>query len=192
MAKITKRRQSTETDVQLTLELAGSGKIDIASGIGFFDHMLTALARHADWNLSIQVQGDLQVDGHHTVEDTGIVLGQALAEALGDKSGIARYGEAHIPMDEALARAVVDVSGRPFLVFHADIQAPMIGDFDTELCQEFFRAFAFHAGLSLHLKLLYGSNAHHSVEALFKATAHALRRALSPRQGLLSTKELID
>lgn len=191
-AFIEKRRSSAETDIHVRLRLQGQGQSQIDTGIGFFDHMLTALARHAGWDLSVQAQGDLHVCGHHTVEDVGIVLGQALAEALGDKSGIARYGHALIPMDEALARAVVDVSGRPYLVFQAQFNAPMIGNFDTELCEEFFRALAFQAGLTLHLHALEGKNSHHIAEALFKALAHALAMALTPRQGLLSTKDTID
>lgn len=192
MTTVSKHRSSAESDIRVRIKLQGTGQADIDTGIGFFDHMLHALARHANWDLEIQVNGDLHVCGHHTVEDTGIVLGQALAEALGDKSGIARYGHALIPMDEALARAVIDVSGRPYLVFRAELPAPMVGNFDTELCEEFFRALAFQAGITLHLEVPYGKNTHHIIEALFKALAHAFAMALAPRQGLLSTKETID
>lgn len=188
MATVKKSRQTKETDIAMSLNLAGNGHVHVETGIGFFDHMLTALAFHADWDLTLTCQGDLHVDSHHTVEDVGIVLGQCLAEALADKSGIARYGCAHIPMDEALARCVLDVSGRPFLVFEASFAAPMVGHLDTELVQEFFRAFAMHSGITLHISLLYGTNAHHGIEAIFKAVAHALSEALQPRIGLLSTK----
>ena len=190
MRSITKERTTKETSIRLTLNLDG-GDVRVASGIGFFDHMLTALAVHAGWGLILDCDGDTWVDGHHSVEDIGIVLGQALA-ALIDKSAIARYGSAYIPMDEALCRAVVDVSGRPYLVYHAGVNAPMIGEYDTELTEEFFRAFAMNAGITLHIEALYGNNAHHIVEGIFKAVAHALAAALAPREGgVLSTKGVL-
>ena len=190
MSAVEKERQTKETCITLRLDLSG-GDVAVKSGVGFFDHMLTALAVHAGWGLTLTCEGDIWVDGHHSVEDIGIVLGQALAEAV-DKSAIRRYGCAFIPMDEALCRGVVDVSGRPFLVYHAEVKAPMIGDYDTELTEEFFRAFAMNAGITLHLEALYGNNAHHIVEGLFKAAAHALADALTPRAGgVLSTKGVL-
>ena len=185
---IERRRHTRETDIHLLLDLDGTGHTTIETGIGFFDHMLTALAVHAGWDLTLYCDGDLEVCGHHTVEDCGIVLGDAPHQALGAKTGLARYGEAFIPMDEALARAVVDVSGRPYLVFDADFTAPMIGQLDTQLAEEFFRAFVMHAGITLHIAVLSGHNDHHRVEAIFKSTAHALRKALAKREGILSTK----
>lgn len=186
-------RKTKETEISLSLALDGAGQADIRTGIGFFDHMLTALAVHAGMDLSVQATGDLEVDCHHTVEDTGIVLGDALAQALGDKSGIARYGSALIPMDEALAQSVLDVSGRAFLVFSAPFRGERVGGFDTCMTEEFFRAVAFHAGLTLHLQVLSGSNDHHMIEAVFKAFAHSLRRAVSPLAGEqpLSTKGVL-
>lgn len=190
MRSIAKERETKETTIQLFLNLDG-GEVRIASGIGFFDHMLTALAVHAGWGLVLNCEGDTWVDGHHSVEDIGIVLGQALADLV-DKTGIQRYGSAYIPMDEALCRAVVDFSGRPFLVYHAGVSAPMIGEYDTELTEEFFRAFAMNAGITLHIEALYGKNAHHIVEGIFKAVAHALAAALEPRDGgVLSTKGVL-
>jgi imidazoleglycerol-phosphate dehydratase len=181
------QRKTRETDISVELCLDG-GAVSVESGIGFFDHMLTALAVHGGLGLRLRCQGDLQVDGHHTVEDCGIVLGQALARALGDKAGIIRYGEARIPMDESLAEAAADISGRSFLVFRAVFSQDRIGTFDSCLCEEFFRAFAVHAGITLHIGLPCGGNAHHEAEAIFKAAAHALRQALAPRPGVLSTK----
>jgi imidazoleglycerol-phosphate dehydratase len=185
-------RQTTETNVRVRVELDGSGRATVATGIGFFDHMLEALARHSLYDLEIAAAGDLQVDAHHTVEDVGIVLGQALSRALGDRHGIRRYGAATVPLDDALARVVVDVSGRPYLAFHADPPTwQKVGDYDVALTPEFFRAFATHAGLTLHVDLLRGQNAHHVVEAVFKATARALGEAtsLDPRvRGAPSTK----
>ncbi|MDO4281438.1 MAG: imidazoleglycerol-phosphate dehydratase HisB [Peptococcaceae bacterium] len=190
MRSVSKERQTKETSISLFLNLDG-GEVHIASGIGFFDHMLTALAVHAGWGLVLNCDGDIWVDGHHSVEDIGIVLGQALAEVI-DKAGIQRYGCAFIPMDEALCRAVVDVSGRPFLVYHAPVAAPMIGEYDTELTEEFFRALAMNAGITLHIEALYGKNAHHIVEGVYKAVAHALADALAPRDGgVLSTKGVL-
>ena len=177
-------RRTAETDIRLELRLEGRGEGRIASGIPFLDHMLVLFARHSGADLTLEASGDLAVDFHHTVEDIGICLGQALAEALGDLGGIARYGEALIPMDEALCSAVVDISRRPFLVYNISVQTPKVGEFDSELGEEFFRAFATNAGLTLHLNLHYGKNQHHNLEAAFKATAHALRRAWSLRPEL--------
>ena len=180
-------RKTKETDITAQLDLAG-GPVEIATGVGFFDHMLTAFTVHAGFGLKLSCEGDLEVDAHHTVEDCGIVLGQAMAEALGDKSGVARFGSAAIPMDEALAEAHVDISGRAFLRFEAAFSQACAGAFELCLCEEFWRAFAHNAGLTLHLNLRYGANGHHEAEALFKAAAHALRRALAPKEGVLSTK----
>ena len=182
------QRKTKETDISLSLCLDG-GVVDINTGIGFFDHMLTAFAVHGGFGLKIDAKGDLQVDSHHTVEDVGIVLGTAFAQALGDKSGIMRYGNVFIPMDESLGSAIVDISGRPFLVFSANFEQEKVGDFDSCLCEEFFRAFAFNAGITLHASALYGNNAHHQIEALFKALAHALKAAVEQTDGkVLSTK----
>ncbi|MGX9966453.1 imidazoleglycerol-phosphate dehydratase HisB [Roseomonas sp. F4] len=176
-------RATSETEIRLTLDLDGRGSADVATGVGFFDHMLTALARHGLLDLTVAAKGDLHIDDHHTVEDVGIVLGQALRQALGDKRGIRRYGQCLLPMDEALAEAAIDISGRPFLAWSVPFQRPKIGTFDTELVEEFFRAFAFNAGITLHVTLKAGSNAHHVAEACFKAVARALRMAveLDPR-----------
>lgn len=177
-------RRTGETDVRVRVNLDGTGRADAKTGVGFFDHMLTALARHALFDLDVAATGDLHVDGHHTVEDVGIVLGQALAQALGERRGIRRYGEATVPLDDALARAVVDVSGRPFLAYHAEPPTwQMLGDFDVALTPEFFRGLATHGGLTVHVDLLRGQNAHHVVEAVFKAVARALGAAvtLDPR-----------
>jgi imidazoleglycerol-phosphate dehydratase len=178
-------RKTLETDITLTLSLDGSGKADIATGIGFLDHMLTALARHALLDLTLRATGDLHIDFHHTTEDVGIVLGRAIAAALGEKRGIRRFGHALVPMDEALAEAAVDISGRPFLVWDVVFERPKIGEMDTELFEEFFRALAFNALLTLHVTRRAGHNAHHVAEACFKATARALRMAvtLDPRIG---------
>lgn len=184
-------RETRETRITASLCLDG-GEVQVATGIGFFDHMLEAFAIHGGFGLRLDARGDLQVDGHHTVEDTGIVLGEALRQALGDKGGIARFGSFYVPMDEALAFAAVDVSGRPYLVFDARFREERIGDYDSCLTPEFFRALAFHAGITLHMRALYGDNAHHVTEALFKAAAHALRTAVAPREGLLSTKGSLD
>ncbi|NGM21701.1 imidazoleglycerol-phosphate dehydratase HisB [Roseomonas stagni] len=171
-------RATSETDIRLTLALDGTGKVEVATGVGFFDHMLTALARHSLMDLTVAARGDLHIDDHHTVEDVGIVLGQALRQALGDKRGIRRFGQCLLPMDEALAEAAIDISGRPFLAWSVPFQRPKIGTFDTELVEEFFRAFAFNAGITLHVTLKAGTNAHHVAEACFKAVARALRMAL--------------
>jgi imidazoleglycerol-phosphate dehydratase len=173
-------RATAETEIRIALDLDGSGAHAIATGIGFLDHMLTALARHALMDMEIAAKGDLHIDDHHTAEDVGIVLGQALRAALGDKRGIRRYGHALLPMDEALAEAAVDISGRPFLAWSVPFQRPKIGSFDTELVEEFFRAFAFNAGITLHVTLKAGTNAHHVAEACFKAVARALRMAVEP------------
>lgn len=171
-------RKTKETDVYVKLNLDGSGQGKIDTGVGFFDHMLNSFAVHSGFDLEMKIEGDLQVDCHHSIEDGGIVLGQALKEALGDKAGIARFGDAFIPMDEALGFCAVDLSGRPFLVFDCDFQDARIGDFDTQMAEEFFRSFAFNSLMTLHLKLEYGKNDHHKCEALFKACAHALRKAV--------------
>ena len=185
-------RKTKETDILVKLELDGSGKTDISTGIGFFDHMLTAFAVHGGLDLTVKVQGDLNVDGHHSVEDTGIVLGKAFSQAIGDMKGIARYGTAFIPMDEALGFASLDISGRPYLVFDADFNDDRIGELDACLVEEFFRAFAFNAGITLHLKCEYGKNDHHIAEALFKAAAHAVKaaKAISGNE-ILSTKGVL-
>ena len=162
------QRRTKETRISVDLCLEG-GEIRISTGIGFFDHMLTALAVHAGLSLSVSCKGDLHVDCHHTIEDVGIVLGDALCKALGDKSGIVRYGSFYIPMDEALGFASIDISGRPYFVFHADFTADRMGEMDTQMVEEFFRAVAFHAGITLHLSVPYGTNDHHKAEALFKA-----------------------
>lgn len=192
MRTATVSRKTRETDINLTLNLDGTGKNSIETGIGFFDHMLMALAVHSGMDFSLSVVGDLFVDSHHTVEDTGIVIGKAFAEAVGQKIGIARYGSAYIPMDEALGFCAVDISGRPFLVFNAEFSDDRIGDFDTCLAEEFFRAFAFNAGITMHINLLYGKNDHHKCEAIFKAAAHALKQAIALRNGdVLSTKGVL-
>jgi imidazoleglycerol-phosphate dehydratase len=171
-------RTTGETDVQLSLELDGSGDGERQTGIGFFDHLLDAVARHALLDLDVRVEGDLETGPHHTVEDTGIALGQALDEALGDRAGIRRFGDAVVPMDEARASAAVDVSGRPFLSFDADFPAERVGEFDTDLAEEFLRAVANAAKLTLHVQVQAGTNTHHMVEASFKAFARALRVAV--------------
>ena len=182
------QRKTRETDVSIQLSLDG-GEVDISTGIGFFDHMLNSFAVHGGFGLKVDAVGDLIVDCHHTIEDVGIVLGKAFADALGDKSGIARFGSFTIPMDEALAFAAVDISGRPFLVFHADFQQERVGDYDTCMTEEFMRAFAVNAGITLHTRVEYGINSHHEIEAMFKAVAHAIRLAVVQASvGVLSTK----
>jgi len=173
-------RKTSETDISVTLNLDGSGTADISTGIGFLDHMLTALARHGMFDLTVRAVGDLHIDFHHTTEDVGIVIGQAFHKALGDKRGIRRFGQALIPMDEALAEAAVDISGRPFLAWDVSFERPKIGEMDTELFEEFFRALAFNAMVTLHITRRAGINAHHIAEASFKATARALRAACEP------------
>ena len=186
-------RKTKETDIELKLDLDGSGKVKIDTGIGFFNHMLTAFAVHSGIDLSVVCRGDLEVDGHHTVEDIGIVLGKAICEALGDKAGIARYGFFYIPMDEALAFCSLDISGRPFIAFNADFHDQRIGEFDTCLCEEFFRALAFNSGITLHIRKEYGKNDHHICEAIFKAAAHAFKMAITQNTdgNVLSTKGVL-
>ena len=186
-------RNTKETQIQVKVVLDGKGVANIHTGIGFFDHMLTALAVHSGISMHIQVAGDLHVDGHHTVEDTGIVLGKAIGEALGDKYGITRYGRAFIPMDESLAFCSLDLSNSTFLVFQGSFTNAMIGQYDTCLTEEFFRAFAFQAGLPLHINMMYGTNDHHKCEAAFKAVAHALQIAITPTKSgqTLSTKGVL-
>ncbi len=172
-------RKTMETDIYVLVELDGMGKSEISTGIGFFDHMLTALSKHSGISVTIKVTGDLHVDCHHTIEDTGIALGQALYQALGTKSGIVRYGTAYIPMDESLAMASLDLSNRPFLVFNCDFTNQSCGGYDLCMTEEFFRAFAFNSGMTLHINLMYGTNDHHKAEAVYKAVAHALKTAVA-------------
>jgi imidazoleglycerol-phosphate dehydratase len=192
-AKIT--RKTAETDITLSVNLDGTGQYDNKTGVGFFDHMLDQLARHALMDLSIKADGDLHIDDHHTVEDVGIALGQALSEALGDKRGIRRYGSCLLPMDDTLVQAALDLSGRPFLVWNVAFTAPKIGSFDTELVREFFTALSTHGGITLHVTCQNGINSHHIAEASFKAVARALRDALEldPRKSdaIPSTKGML-
>lgn len=195
-ARVASRERNTqETRIRLTLNLDGEGRADVKTGIGFFDHMLTAFARHGLFDLAVAVDGDLEVDGHHTVEDTGLVLGAAMKEALGDKASIERFGHAYVPMDESLVLAVVDLSGRPYLAFEGfRFDVPAVGAFDTSLTHEFFRAFSNECGCNLHLRALACGNAHHVIEAAFKAAARALRAAVArnPRiKGVPSTKGIL-
>ena len=195
MRTATITRTTRETDIALQLNLEGSGQTSLNTGVGFFDHMLDALSRFALVDLTLTCRGDTQVDAHHTVEDAGICLGRAIREALGDRAGIRRVGSAYLPMDEALAFAAIDISGRPYLTFDAAFTAPMVGAFDTQLAEEFFRAVAMNAGLTVHMRLLAGRNDHHKLEALFKAFGLALRdaAAVDPRvTGVLSTKGALD
>lgn len=178
MRQATRTRKTAETEISVTLDLDGTGRYDNRTGVGFFDHMLDQLARHALIDMTVQATGDLHIDDHHTVEDVGIVLGQALTEAMGDKTGIVRYGSCLLPMDDTLVRAALDLSGRPFLVWKVDFTAPKIGTFDTELVREFFQAFSTHGGITLHVERIDGINSHHIAEAAFKAVARALRDAL--------------
>ena len=188
-------RCTNETELRVRVDLDGAGRADVRTGIGFFDHMLEALARHGLLDLTVHASGDLHVDGHHTVEDTGIALGQAIARALGDRAGIRRYADAMVPLDDALVRAVLDVSGRPYLAYHVDIPKwQMLGDYDVFLTPEFFRAVVTHAGLTAHIDLVRGDNPHHIVEAAFKAFARALdaATAVDPRvTGVPSTKGVL-
>ena len=177
-AKIT--RETAETQIEVELDLDGSGRYDNRTGVGFFDHMLDQLARHSLIDLTVRARGDLHIDDHHTVEDTGIAIGQALTQALGDKRGIRRYGAFHLAMDDALVRAALDLSARPYLVWNVDFPAQKIGGFDTELVREFLQALATHGGITLHVDRLHGLNAHHIAEAAFKAVARALREAVEP------------
>lgn len=184
MRKASIARKTRETEIRVSIDLDGTGTGKISTGIGFFDHMLNQLAKHGGLDLDISAKGDLHIDDHHTVEDTGIALGQAVREALGDKAGIRRYASSYLPMDETLSRVVVDISGRPFLVWKVDFTSPKIGTFDTELVREFFQAFCQHAGITLHVETLYGVNSHHIAESCFKGLARALYTALEidPRQ----------
>ena len=192
MRRATLSRKTAETEVSVTLDLDGTGRYRNATGVGFFDHMLDQLARHSLIDIELAAAGDRHIDDHHTVEDAGITLGQALAQALGDKRGIRRYGAFHLAMDDALVRAALDLSGRPYLVWNVDFPTEKIGGFDTELVREFFQALSTHGGITLHVDLLHGINSHHIAEAAFKAVARALREAVEadPRLGdaLPSTK----
>jgi len=179
MRKAAVTRKTNETEIAVEIDLDGAGVAKVATGVGFFDHMLDQLARHSLIDMNVSAKGDLEIDDHHTVEDVGIALGQALKQALGDKRGLTRYADCLLPMDEALTRVAVDVSGRPFLVFHTEFPTPKIGSFDTELVREFFQAFAINGGLTLHIETLYGANSHHIAESCFKGVARALGAALA-------------
>ena len=178
MRTATITRKTAETDITVQIDLDGTGRYDNQTGVGFFDHMLDQLSRHALIDMRVRAKGDLHIDDHHTVEDVGIALGQALTQALGDKRGIRRYGACHLPMDDAQVRAALDLSGRPFLVWNVDMPTAKIGTFDTELVREFFQALATHGGITLHVDKLHGFNSHHIAEATFKAAARALREAV--------------
>ena len=187
-------RRTGETDINISLDLDGQGTSNLDTGMGFFEHMLNLFTTHGQFNLKVECSGDLFVDGHHSVEDIGIALGQAFTKAMGDKVGIKRYGTAFVPMDEALIMVSLDLSGRAFLNYEVLVKAQMIGDYDTELTEEFLRAFAFNAGITLHVKMMAGSNSHHIVEGVFKALARALREALTVDeriQGVMSTKGML-
>ena len=195
MRTATFARKTKETDINLTVNLDGSGKTELATGVGFFDHMLDAMCRFAQFDLTLNCAGDLDIDAHHTVEDVGICLGKAIREALGDRAGIRRVGSAYMPMDEALAFAAIDISGRPYLTWSADFTSPMCGAMDTALAEEFFRAVSVNAGLTVHMNLLAGRNDHHKMEALFKAFGLAMRDAVRLDEricGVLSTKGALD
>jgi imidazoleglycerol-phosphate dehydratase len=179
MRKGTVTRKTKETDVEVAVDLDGSGRAQIATGIGFLDHMLDLLARHARIDITVKAKGDLHIDFHHTAEDVGIALGQAVKQALGDMKGITRYADVYVPMDEALTRVALDISGRPFLVFKVEFVRAKIGEFDTALVQEWFQAFAVNAGITLHVETLYGTNDHHISESCYKALARALRAAVA-------------
>ncbi|MDP4182268.1 MAG: imidazoleglycerol-phosphate dehydratase HisB [Bacillota bacterium] len=188
------KRKTFETDISLSLNIDGAGKGSIETGIGFFDHMLNLFTKHGLFNMDIKAIGDLDVDSHHTIEDVGIVLGQAISKALGEKKSIKRYGSSFVPMDETLAMVVIDLGGRPFLVFDAKFPSEKLGNMDTEMVEEFFRSVAFNAGMNLHIKLFYGSNTHHMIEGIFKAFARALDEAAridSRIEGVMSTKGTI-
>jgi imidazoleglycerol-phosphate dehydratase len=184
MRRASVERNTSETRISVHVDLDGTGAYDIETGIGFLDHMLAQLARHGLIDLRVRAEGDLHIDGHHTTEDTGIVIGQAVAQALGDRAGITRYAHAYIPMDETLTRVAIDVSNRPYLVWNVTLARPKLGEMDTELFKEWFQAFAQHAGVTLHVENLYGENTHHIVESCFKGLARALRTAVTidPRQ----------
>jgi imidazoleglycerol-phosphate dehydratase len=179
MRKAAVTRKTNETEIAVDLDLDGEGVAKASTGVGFFDHMLDQLARHSLMDMTVSARGDLHIDDHHTVEDVGIALGQALKQALGDKRGVTRYADCLLPMDETLTRVAVDVSGRPFLVFRTEFPSPKIGTFDTELVREFFQAFAINGGLTLHIETLYGANSHHIAESCFKGVARALGAALA-------------
>ena len=183
--KVELERKTKETHIRLGLDLDGYGRSQVSTGIGFLDHMLTALATHARFDLEVQAEGDLHVDAHHTVEDVGIVLGDALLECLGDKRGIGRFGHAYVPLDEALSRCVIDLSGRPYLHYQVTFKARNVGTMPTELFEDFFWALADHGRMNIHLEQIHGRNAHHIAETLFKATARALRMAVARDQGVL-------
>ncbi|WP_234122200.1 imidazoleglycerol-phosphate dehydratase HisB [Clostridium hydrogenum] len=188
------KRKTGETDIDINLNMDGEGKYDIDTGIGFFDHMLSLFSKHGLIDLQIKAKGDTYVDSHHTVEDVGIVIGQCIKTAIGNKASINRYGTVFVPMDESLAQVSLDVSGRPYLVFDAEFTADKLGDFDTEMVEEFFRAVAFNSGITLHARVIYGKNNHHMIEALFKAFGRALCEALSRNErikGVMSTKGML-
>lgn len=194
MRKASLQRKTAETKISLQLNLDCQEPVTIQTGVGFFDHMLVLFARHSRMSLEVVVEGDLEVDSHHTVEDVGIVLGQCIREALGDKAGINRYGTSFVPMDESLGMASLDLSGRSYLVFDASFDNSKLGAFDTELTEEFFQALAFNTQMNLHLKIIHGKNTHHKIEALFKATGRALREAITNNpeiQGINSTKGIL-
>jgi len=180
MRKATITRKTAETEISVEINLDGTGAYDNQTGVGFFDHMLDQLSRHSLIDMTIRATGDTHIDDHHTVEDTGIALGQALVAALGDKRGIRRYGECHLPMDDAQVRAALDLSARPFLIWNVTLPTPKIGSFDSELVREFFQALATHGGITLHVDQVHGLNSHHIAEAAFKAVARALRQAVEP------------
>ncbi|SFM48639.1 imidazoleglycerol-phosphate dehydratase HisB [Methanolobus profundi] len=191
MRKANISRKTSETDISIELDLDGKGIAEISTGIGFFDHMLTAFTKHGNFDLTVKATGDLIVDDHHLIEDTGIVLGQVIAEALGTKAGIARFGEARIPMDEALATVALDLGGRSYLVIDAEFKAPKVGEFSTQMVDHFFEAIAQNAKINMHAHV-YGDNDHHKIEALFKAFAYALRRAVAIEgEGIKSTKGVL-
>ncbi|ENH96986.1 imidazoleglycerol-phosphate dehydratase [Gracilibacillus halophilus YIM-C55.5] len=195
MRKASKSRETFETKIDVSVDLDRANDVSIETGVGFFDHMLELFARHGRIGMDVKAHGDLHVDSHHTVEDVGIVLGQLLKEALGDKKQINRYGHAYVPMDETLGFVSLDISGRPYLVFHASFDNPKLGNFDTELVQEFLQAFAFQAGITLHVNVLYGQNTHHKIESIFKALGQSLGQAIriNPEiTGVNSTKGLIE
>lgn len=195
MRTASKQRKTFETQISISVHLDDPSEVNIDTGVGFFDHMLELFARHGRIGLEVKANGDLHIDSHHTVEDVGIVLGQLIKEALGDKNSINRYGSAYVPMDESLGFVALDISGRPFLVFDASFDNSKLGNFDTELVQEFLQAFAFQAGITLHAKVLYGQNTHHKIEAIFKALGRSLSEAIriNPEiKGVNSTKGLIE
>ena len=187
MRRATIKRATTETRIRVTVDLDGTGKYNVHTGVGFFDHMLEQLARHAMMDLEVNAEGDLHIDDHHTVEDTGIAIGQAILEALGDKRGITRYGSCLLPMDDTLVRAALDLSGRPYLVWKVDFTAPAIGKFDTELVREFFQALSTHGQITLHVERIDGLNSHHIAEAAFKAVARSLRDAFTADPRMANT-----